>query len=327
MEANGLRVDQAVGGEILRLLKPLGVEAALNAIAAKTAEEVEKRRQIGLALKQARYEAALARRQYDAVDPDNRLVAGELERRWNERLLAVQALESQIEEIEARRRPALSDSEREGLMRLGADLQQAWSHPAATIATRKRIVRAALNEIVVRVGDGYIDLVLHWQGGDHTPLKVKKNASGKHRWTADEETEALIRQLARLMPDKAIAAILNRAGKPTGRNNGWTQNRVCTFRNHRGIEVYREGERQARGELTLNEAASRLNVSAMTVLRMIRREVLPARHLCKGAPWVIKAKDLDAEAVRAEADGCRHMPLERFPSEMNRRGFPNQGCS
>jgi len=312
-----LRVDQAVGGEILRLLKPLGVEAALNAIAARTAEEADKRRQIDLALKQARYEATLARRQYDAVDPDNRLVAGELERRWNETLLAVRALEEQIEEIEARRQPALSDSEREGLMRLGADLEQAWSHPAATIATRKRIVRAVLSEIVVRVVDGYIELVLHWQGGDHTPLKVKKNASGKHRWTADEGTDALIRELARLMPDKAIAAILNRAGKPTGRNNGWTQNRVCTFRNHRGIEVYREGERQERGELTLNEAASRLDVSAMTVLRMIRRGVLPARHLCKGAPWVIKAEDLDAEAVRAEADGRRHAPLTADPNQQS----------
>ncbi len=108
-----LRVDQAVGGEVLRLLRPLGVEAALNAIAARTAEATERRRQIELALKQARYEATLARRQYDAVDPDNRLVAGELERRWNDALLAVKALKDQIEEIEARRQPVLSDSERE----------------------------------------------------------------------------------------------------------------------------------------------------------------------------------------------------------------------
>ena len=194
-------------------------------------------------------------------------------------------------------------------MRLGADLEQAWLHPSATMATRKRIVRAVLNEIVVRVADGYIELVLHWQGGDHTPLKVKKNASGKHRWSADEETDGLIRELARVMSDKAIAAVLNRAGKPTGRNNGWTQNRVCVFRNHRGIEVYREGERQERGEMTLNEAADRLNVSAMTVLRMIHRGVLPARHLCKGAPWVIKAKDLDVDAVRADAGGRCHAPL------------------
>jgi hypothetical protein len=134
------------------------------------------------------------------------------------------------------------------------------------MATRKRIVRAVLNEIVVRVADGYVDLVLHWQGGDHTPLKVKKNASGKHRWSADEETDALIRELARLMPDKAIAAVLNRAGKPTGRNNGWTQNRVCVFRNHRGIEVHREGERQVRAGRTPRRIIRR-TVMALTLSR------------------------------------------------------------
>jgi len=310
-----LRVDQAVGVEILRLLKPLGVEAALNAISARTAEAAEKQRQLELALQQARYESNLARRQYDAVDPDNRLVAGELERRWNEKLGEVRGLEDQIAAVAAHQQPSLSHDERAALMRLGADLEQAWSHPAATTATRKRIVRAVLNEIVVRIDDGYIDLVLHWQGGDHTALRVKKNATGRHRWTVAEETEVLIRELARLMPDKTIAALLNRAGKPTGRNNGWTQNRVCTFRNHRGIEVYRDGERLQRGELTLEEAADRLNVSTMTVLRMIRRGAIPARQLCKGAPWVIKVADIDTDAARHEADSQRRAPLTADPSQ------------
>jgi DNA invertase Pin-like site-specific DNA recombinase len=310
-----LRVDQAVGAEVLRLLKPLGVEAALNAIAARTAEAAEKRRQGELALRQARYEANLARRQYDAVDPDNRLVAAELERRWNEKLGEVRSLEDQIEVMAAHPQPALSQTERTALMRLGADLEQAWSHPAATTATRKRIVRAVLNEIVVRVEDGHIELVLHWQGGDHTALQVRKNTTGRHRWTVAEDTEVLIRDLARLMPDKAIAAVLNRAGKPTGRNNGWTQNRVCTFRNHRGIDVYRDGERLERGELTLNETAVCLKVSAMTVLRMIRRGVIPAKQLCKGAPWVIKAADINAEVVRTEAANYRRLPLTTDPDQ------------
>jgi len=117
-----LRVDQAVGAEVLRLLKPLGVEAALNAVAARSAEVAEKRRQMELALQQARYEANHARRQYDAVDPDNRLVAGELERRWNETLMAVRHLEDQLEAMQTQKQPALSEAERERLMQLGADL-------------------------------------------------------------------------------------------------------------------------------------------------------------------------------------------------------------
>ena len=310
-----LRVDQAVGTEIMRLLKPLGIEAALGAIEARKLQATEKRSRIELALKQARYEASLARRQYDAVDPDNRLVAGELERRWNDKLIEVRRLEDELEAFDRQRPLTLGEQERDRLMQLGADLELAWSHPAATMATRKRIVRAVLHEIVVRVEGGFVDMVLHWQCGDHTPLKVKKNTTGKHRWTVEEDTEALVRALARMMPDRAIASILNRAGKVTGRHNGWTESRVRGLRNRLGISVYREGERAERGELTLNEAAAGLNVSAMTILRMIRNGVLPARQLCKGAPWVIKAADLDNDIVRAEASGRRQRPLTQNPDQ------------
>jgi excisionase family DNA binding protein len=288
-----LRVDQAVGAEVLRLLKPLGVEAALSAVAAKSTEVAEKRRQIELALQQARYEAGHARRQYDAVDPDNRLVAGELERRWNETLMGVRQLEDQIEALQVQKPPALSDAERARLMQLGAELELAWSHPAATTATRKRIVRAVLHELVVRIEEGHVALVLHWQGGDHTELVVKKNAVGRHRWSLDEETEDLIRSLARLLPDQAIASLLNRAGNLTGRNNSWTQSRVCAFRNKHDVAVYRDGERAERGELTLDEAAASLGVSPMTVLRMIRNGAIEGRHLCKGAPWVIAERSVE----------------------------------
>jgi hypothetical protein len=129
-------------------------------------------------------------------------------------------------------------------------------------------------------------------------VMVKKNTHGRHRWTLDEETEDLIRGLARLLPDKAIAAVLNRSGKVTGRNNSWTQSRVCAFRNQHDIAVYREGERADRGELTLEESAGLLSVSPMTALRMIRSGVLEGRHLCKGAPWVITAQSVENAKLR-----------------------------
>jgi len=296
-------------------LQPLGVEAAIKAIEARDAETSAKRRQTGLALEQARYEAARARRQYDAVDPDNRLVASELEHRWNERLLAIRQLEDQLEIITNQRQPPMTSEERDRLMELGADLERAWHHPSATSATRKRILRAVLHEIVARIEGEQIELVLHWQGGDHTALSVKKNRIGQHRWAVEGETEVFVRELARLMPDRAIAAVLNRAGKRTGRDNGWTQSRVCTFRNQHGIAVYRDGERAERGELTLDEAAARLNLSPMTVLRLIRHGTISARQLCRGAPWVIKAEDLEPPAVKAAAAGRRKQPLPQDPHQ------------
>ena len=302
-----LRVDEAVGAEIIRLLQPLGIEAAVRAIADSERQTAEKERQIELALEQARYEAARARRQYDAVDPDNRLVASELERRWNAALADVASLEKELETLVRERPATLSIEERERLLRLGTDLETAWHHPAATAITRKRIVRVVLREVVARVEGELIHLLLHWQGGDHTQLTVKKNRRGQTRWAAEPDTVDLIRSCARLMPDKAIAGLLNRMGKRTGRLNGWTQSRVRTFRNTHGIAVYREGEWAERGDITLAEAASMLDLSPITVLRHIKAGRLPAKQHCKGAPWVIKQQDVQDEHLmrRLKAGGNR----------------------
>jgi hypothetical protein len=299
----GLRADNAVGMEVLRVLKPLGVDAAVKALAAQTSEISAAQRQLELALQEAHFSAAYARRQYDAVDPANRLVAGELERRWNEALQVVHRLEGEIAELEAKRPAPLGEKERRHLMQLGADLELAWSHPAATAETRKRILRTALHEIVVRIEGSFIEMVLHWQGGDHTPLHLKVNGAGKHRWTVPEDTLSLIRELARLMPDQQIARLLNRAGKPTGRGNGWTKTRVCSFRSHHGIAVHREGEWVERGEMTLEAVAQSIGVSVMTALRMVRHGVIKGRQLCRGAPWVIKVEDL---AAYHEQKASRH---------------------
>lgn len=310
-----LRVDLAVGAEVVRLLQPLGIEAALQAIERREVETGDRRRQVELALEQARYEAALAQRQYDAVDPDNRLVAGELERRWNAALTIVSEREGDLEALDRQRPMAMSDEERRALLHMGADLEHAWHHPAATAASRKRILRAVLREIVVRVENEQIRLMLHWQGGDHTALAVKKNKPGRHRWAAEPETEALIRDLARLMPDKAIASLLNRLGKKTGRLNGWTQSRVCSFRGKHDIAVYQDGERAARGEVTLDEAADILGLSPMTVLRMIRSDVLTAKQHCKGAPWVIRREDLNRPDITARANATRNRPPTSNPDQ------------
>jgi len=301
----GLGTDAAVGAEVLRILRPLGIDAAVKALAAQATETSAAQRQLELALQQARYEAAHGRRQYDAVDPANRLVAGELERRWNEALQAVHRIEGEIAAIVARKPPPLGERGRQQLMQLGADLELAWSHPAATAATRKRILRTALSEIVVRKEGSVIDMILHWHGGDHTALqlKLRLNATGRHHWPVPEDTMSLVRELARLMPDRQIARLLNRCGKPTGYGNGWTQERVRGFRNHHDIAVYRDGEWAERGEITLDAAAEIIGVSKMTALRMIRRGDVKGRQVCKGAPWVIKVEDVAAFGARKQSPG------------------------
>jgi excisionase family DNA binding protein len=103
------------------------------------------------------------------------------------------------------------------------------------------------------------------------------------------------------MPDQAVASILNRSGKSTGRRNSWTSSRVSSLRRVHGIELYREGKRAERGEVTIDEAATALSVSHSTILRMVREGTLPGHQLCKGAPWIIGSQDLERQDVKDDA--------------------------
>ncbi len=308
----GMRIDRAVAAEVIARVQPLGIEASLGAIEACRVEQADKRRQLELALEQARYEAGRARHQYDAVDPHNRLVAAELEQRWNERLRAVQMLEAERDAMTAGPALTITPVERDRLLALGADIERAWDSPGTTAATRKRIIRTLIEEIVVRVEGDALALVIRWSGDDHTALQVRKNRAGQHRWSTDADVVDLVTVLARQMSDGAIASVLNRAGKTTGRGNGWNRSRVCMLRNHRRIAPYREGERTDRGELTLEEAAAMLHVSEATVRRLIGERTLAAHQLCKGAPWIIRAADGEDRHVKSAADARRH---RRPPSD------------
>jgi excisionase family DNA binding protein len=313
----GMRIDRTVAQEVLDRLQPLGIEAALAAMQAHNECQSDKRQQIENAIQQAQYEAARARRQYDAVDPDNRLVAGELERRWNEKLIQLHALEVQLDNLnQTEQTPALSVADRARLMILGKDLAKAWDSPGVSVETRKKIIRLLVKEIIIDIIDETLALVIHWQGGDHTEMKVKKNKVGQTRWTTEAGVIDLVRVLARQLPDNAIAAILNRSGKTTAHGASWTRTHVRGLRNTHGIAVYREGERAERGEVTLDEAAEILQVSRATAYRMVTNGVIPAQQLCAGAPWVIRLVDLQLDTVRRDAEARRsrrpisHNPLQ-----------------
>lgn len=295
---SNMRIDAAVSAEVLRAVAPLAMEAALQLIADREQADVERLRQCGLALEQARYEATYARRQYDSVDPDNRLVAGELERRWNECLAAQARLEEQMENLRNEQPRMLSEDDRATLLALADDLPQVWNHPESSVEIRKRILRAVLKEIIVTIDGDRLCLVVHWQGGDHTRLEVVKNRIGQNRFKTDKETVQLVRELARVLPDHSIAPVLNRLRIRSARGNTWNELRVRNFRGTHQIAVYREGERAERRELILHEAASRLGINKMTVIRLIRDGILPGRQICAGAPYVIREEDLDRLAVR-----------------------------
>ena len=299
--------------EVIERLQPLGIEAALGAQAARSRANEEKRRQVELALEQARYEVGRARRQYDAVDPDNRLVAAELETAM-ERAAARSCAIWRPSWRDWRHRPQtdLTPAERERLMTLGADLRARLDEPRCdTRDTKADRPHADRRDRRPRRGQCA-------RSGDPLARRRPLGSQGARRTAPvsiagapQERRVDLVRVLARQMPDKAIAAVLNRAGKTTGRGNGWTQSRVCSLRSHNDIATYREGERRERGEVTLDEAAAALSVSPSTVRRLIKDGQLAASQLCKGAPWIIRAADLERADVKRAATARR---LRRPPS-------------
>jgi hypothetical protein len=163
-------------------------------------------------------------------------------------------------------------------------LVRAWESPGTTPETRKKIIRTVVSEIIVDIVGDSLELIVHWQGGDHTRLMVKRNRAGQTRWTTDVEVVDLVRALARQMPDQTIAALLNRSGKSTGRGNSWTRGRICSLRHQYDIAIYRDGEHADRGEATIEEAATVLALSPTTIRRLIVDGILLATQHCKGAP-------------------------------------------
>jgi DNA invertase Pin-like site-specific DNA recombinase len=264
----GVTVEEAVVDTLLEALSPIRVEALLDATERVSDKRTEKRKRIELELERARYEADRCQRQYDAVEPENRLVARNLEASWNQALERVRQLESELTRL-ASDDEKLSIAENQRLRQLATDLPRLWNHPEAPFDLKKRLVRAVLHEIVVYVEKSTLHILLHWRGGQHTELRLLRRKRGEHRWKTSADSLELIRQLARLMPDKQIAAQLNRMNIKSSKGHTWTRTRVGNFRNVNGIPNYTPGERQSRGELTIEQAAEKLGVSYSTVQRMI----------------------------------------------------------
>jgi hypothetical protein len=297
-----LRVDRAVVHSVLAAIQPAGIEAAVKISEGSQAESDEKRKALELALERARYEANRARRQFDAVEPENRLVAGELEARWNHALEEVATLENRLTVMGEQPAP-LSEQQTFELTALGDDVMALWNHPEAPVQLKKRILRTVLSEVVVesKPESPTHRVLLHWAGGVHTELQVERNRSGQHRRSADRTVIELVSELAKVCPDRAIAAILNRLGYKTGQEKTWNASRVAGLRGYHDIEPFLRQD----GWVTREQAARELKVSNTVVKRLIREDVLPATQIVDCAPWVINQKDLSLPEVQLQVQAVR----------------------
>jgi len=300
----GATVDRRIGEEVVRVLSPLGVRASLEALEQRRAADTARRDALARQLEQAEYEERRASEQYHAVDARNRLVAAELERRWNVALEHVERLRSALAELE-QAAPVLSEEERVTVRTLGERFADVWHSPACPPELKKKIVRTVLDEIIV-THDGATDTLqftLHWTGGTHTALEMPKPRSGVGQATALEDLE-LIRRMAGRYGDDEIARVLNKLGRRTGKGKRWSQERVATARRNHGIA----GQTRATPDpeiLSLGRAAKEFHVSDTTIKRLVARGLLTVTQVAPWAPWEIRRADLDADPIRGILEHLR----------------------
>jgi len=288
----GGRLEKAVVEAFLEAVTPAGVTATAGAI--RELEDQHERLFAGqrLALERAEYEARRAERQFDACEPENRLVARTLERKLEDMLAQVERERGNLIALEHARPKPLTDHERAALADIARDLPRLWTAGTTTDRDRKLLLRTLIGEIVVTVNVVHRNAAVEiaWEGGARTGLTVKLNARGPDRHRLSEDTVELIRRLAEHHPDEQIASILNRQGRRTGKGMAFTRPRVQAARFRAGIPAAPPPD-PASDLVTIQQAASELGVTVFTIRRWLQQGLLPGEQTTPNAPWRIRLTD------------------------------------
>ena len=322
----GLRIDEAIARMTVEALSPHSVDAALQAAEQASHQQDEQVRAITLELQQAQYEVTTARRRYENVDSDNRLVAAELEARWNDSLTRVRELENRLTQVSPERTPD-PKADRDGLLALADALPQVWDSPAADMRLKQRIVRVLIKEIVADLDEahGQVVLLVHWQGGRHTEVRVTKNRAGQHRYCSSESVNEVVRRMAGSWPDAQIASTLNRLGLHTGKGNTWTEKRVYSLRHRLNLPDHDPAVDNSRDLFTLSQAARYLGVSEATVRRLIKDGLVAASQAVPCAPYEIARSALDTDPIKRAVRSARRAGASAKERAADRSTLPLPG--
>jgi hypothetical protein len=281
--------------EVFRVLEPAAITATAKALSDQEASEAARLRAFELAVERARYEAERARRQFDACEPENRLVARTLEANWEKTLREIERAESELAAQRARRTSPLTSEELERLQRAGADLRAIFEAPSTSQRDRKLLVRALIHEIVVTVerDAGTIEATITWEGGAKTqlaPLQLRRQGQ-TYRQSTPEDTVQLVRRLTDHYDDQTIALVLARQKRRTTTGLRFTKRRVAQLRNAHDIPAYlpAPAATSVDGELlSVRDTATELDVTPATIYRWLRDGFIAGEQPTPGAPWRIR---------------------------------------
>jgi DNA invertase Pin-like site-specific DNA recombinase len=293
----GRTVDKKFTEELLRAVSPYGMKASIKATKMLSIKEEDKVKAFEQKINQLEYETSRAFEQYNEVDPRNRLVAAELERRWNEKLEELKRAKKNLTNAEIER-CNISDEEKEKILDLGERFSEVWENQHCSNSLRKKIIRTVIKEVIVSLNGEkqMLKFIIHWQGGCHTEFEMPKPVSGVGQKTSLEDLE-IIRKMAFRYGDDEIARVLNKLGRKTATGKRWNESRVRTIRGKYSIAGHIHTIKDP-DILTLGQSAKYLNVSQTTIKRLVANGILEKDQIVSWAPWEIKKPDLDSEKIK-----------------------------
>ena len=306
----GIRLENTILEQLFAMLAPAALSATVQALAEADEHHRRNLAVFELAVERARFEAQRALRQFNNVEPENRLVARTLEKTLEDKLAAVRAAESDLSAQRARRPVALTAEELAWITSAGADVRAVFDAPTTTLRERKQLIRAVISEIgiTVRAQQRIADLRIVWQGGATTELSMPMNTAGGHLRATDEETLTLVRRLAQHYDDRTIAVILAKQKRRTATGLTWTRPRVTALRANHAIPAYQPlPAADVRPDcddsvvVTISAAERLLGVSKVTLYRWMRDGFITGEQITPGAPWRIRVDQALRDRIRPEA--------------------------
>lgn len=306
-QVRGLAVDAEVERLVLAAFEPDRVALALGALEQLEHEAAALERQWEMRVERARYEAIRAQRQYDTCEPENRLVARNLERLWETKLRAVEEAEKEFQAWRRQHDTVLTAEDRQQILALGEDLPKLWSAPSTTNADRKQIIRLIIKDVVLnqKRERGKLWFKINWQTGATTEHWIKRR-TGSYQEHADlEQLQARVNALnAEGKTDIEIAAILVAEGYRTtkgGEINGPSVSHMRKLWGIRANRQYEDGSNPQRwddGTYSTQGAAAAIGVAMSTIHSWLQRGRLDARQAAKGGAWKITLTEEQISRLR-----------------------------
>ena len=306
-EVRALNVDAVFEQVLLEALAPDQIALAVAAVGQIAAESQALEHQWALKRERARYEAERARRQYDAVEPENRLVARSLERVWEEKLRQAEVIEQEYTAWRKEQMGAVADAECAEILGLAQDLPRVWQ--TATAEERKRILRLVVREVALdqKRERGLVRMRITWQTGATSAHRLRRRVQGYVQYADTAQLVQRVRDLnAAGMMDREIAVMLNAEGTITGHGTSFAGGNVHVCRKRWGIMtvkingVEENPPRWPDGTYSVQGAAAALGVTPQTVFKWLRKGRLVGRQLTKGQPWQIKLPDEEIMPLAAQ---------------------------